>query len=154
GRPGSPRPQGGRHPAIGHHLRPMHRPLQRAELRLRLPPRRRPPHEGRRTAEPGTKYSFVGWGDLIIRSCSNYPTLTEVYKYATYDALGKAAALKKAGSGERATGVSGGEAFRARNARPVREESVGSDRRRQQPKKMRMLSPFSSHKPVPSSIPP
>jgi NAD(P) transhydrogenase len=25
--------------------------------------------------------------DLFIRSCYNYPTLTEVYKYATYDAL-------------------------------------------------------------------
>jgi NAD(P) transhydrogenase len=26
--------------------------------------------------------------DLFINSCYNYPTLTEVYKYATYDALG------------------------------------------------------------------
>jgi NAD(P) transhydrogenase len=34
--------------------------------------------------------------DLFIQTCYNYPTLTEVYKYATYDALGKAAALRKA----------------------------------------------------------
>ncbi len=27
--------------------------------------------------------------DLFIRACFNYPTLTELYKYATYDALGK-----------------------------------------------------------------
>jgi NAD(P) transhydrogenase len=29
--------------------------------------------------------------DLFIQTCYNYPTLTELYKYATYDALGKAA---------------------------------------------------------------
>ncbi len=29
--------------------------------------------------------------ELFIRSCFNYPTLTELYKYATYDALGKRA---------------------------------------------------------------
>jgi NAD(P) transhydrogenase len=28
--------------------------------------------------------------DLFIRMCFNYPTLSETYKYATYDALGKA----------------------------------------------------------------
>jgi NAD(P) transhydrogenase len=27
--------------------------------------------------------------DLFVRSCYNYPTLTELYKYAAYDALGK-----------------------------------------------------------------
>ena len=27
--------------------------------------------------------------DLFIRTCYNYPTLTELYKYATYDALGR-----------------------------------------------------------------
>jgi NAD(P) transhydrogenase len=27
--------------------------------------------------------------DLFIQTCYNYPTLTEVYKYATYDALGR-----------------------------------------------------------------
>ena len=26
--------------------------------------------------------------DLFINACFNYPTLSEVYKYATYDALG------------------------------------------------------------------
>ena len=26
--------------------------------------------------------------DLFIHTCYNYPTLTELYKYATYDALG------------------------------------------------------------------
>ena len=29
--------------------------------------------------------------DLFIRTCYNYPTLTETYKYATYDALGQRA---------------------------------------------------------------
>ncbi len=33
--------------------------------------------------------------DLFINSCYNYPTLTEVYKYATYDALGRRAARLK-----------------------------------------------------------
>ena len=27
--------------------------------------------------------------DLFVRTCFNYPTLTELYRYATYDALGK-----------------------------------------------------------------
>jgi len=31
--------------------------------------------------------------DLFIRTCYNYPTLTELYKYATYDALGKRALM-------------------------------------------------------------
>ena len=36
--------------------------------------------------------------DLFIQTCYNYPTLSEVYKYATYDALGaKARRLKEAG---------------------------------------------------------
>ncbi len=36
---------------------------------------------------------IVGAGaDLFINTCYNYPTLTEVYKYATYDALGRRAA--------------------------------------------------------------
>src|SRR5260370_38935232 len=29
--------------------------------------------------------------DLFIRSCYNYPTLSEMYKYATYDAMGRRA---------------------------------------------------------------
>ena len=29
--------------------------------------------------------------DLFIQMCFNYPTLTEIYKYATYDALGQRA---------------------------------------------------------------
>jgi NAD(P) transhydrogenase len=29
-----------------------------------------------------------GGADLFVQSCYNYPTLTETYKYATYDALG------------------------------------------------------------------
>jgi NAD(P) transhydrogenase len=41
--------------------------------------------------------------DLFINSCYNYPTLTEVYKYATYDALGRRAARQK----ERAAGGNG-----------------------------------------------
>jgi NAD(P) transhydrogenase len=36
---------------------------------------------------------LVGAGaDLFINTCYNYPTLTEIYKYATYDALGRRAA--------------------------------------------------------------
>ena len=31
--------------------------------------------------------------DLFIHTCYNYPTLSEMYKYATYDALGRRAAL-------------------------------------------------------------
>ena len=39
---------------------------------------------------------LVGAGtDLFINTCYNYPTLSEVYKYATYDALGRLAAGKK-----------------------------------------------------------
>jgi NAD(P) transhydrogenase len=34
--------------------------------------------------------------DLFIRACYNYPTLSETYKYATYDALGRRA-RKRAG---------------------------------------------------------
>ena len=30
--------------------------------------------------------------DLFINSCYNYPTLSDLYKYATYDALGRKAA--------------------------------------------------------------
>jgi NAD(P) transhydrogenase len=41
--------------------------------------------------------------DLFINSCYNYPTLTEVYKYATYDALGHRAARLK----ERAAAANG-----------------------------------------------
>jgi NAD(P) transhydrogenase len=33
--------------------------------------------------------------DLFINTCYNYPTLTELYKYATYDALGRQAARLK-----------------------------------------------------------
>ncbi len=43
--------------------------------------------------------------DLFISSCYNYPTLTEVYKYATYDALGhRAARLKGRAAGNGAAG--------------------------------------------------
>jgi NAD(P) transhydrogenase len=41
--------------------------------------------------------------DLFINSCYNYPTLTEVYKYATYDALGHRATRLK----ERAAAANG-----------------------------------------------
>jgi NAD(P) transhydrogenase len=34
--------------------------------------------------------------DLFINTCYNYPTLTELYKYATYDALGRRAQRLKA----------------------------------------------------------
>jgi NAD(P) transhydrogenase len=34
--------------------------------------------------------------DLFIQTCYNYPTLTEMYKYATYDALGQKAKRKMA----------------------------------------------------------
>lgn len=33
--------------------------------------------------------------EIFIETCYNYPTLTELYKYATYDALGKRALLLK-----------------------------------------------------------
>jgi NAD(P) transhydrogenase len=33
--------------------------------------------------------------DLFINTCYNYPTLTEMYKYAAYDALGRQAARQK-----------------------------------------------------------
>lgn len=32
--------------------------------------------------------------DLFIETCFNYPTLGELYKYATYDALGRRAKLR------------------------------------------------------------
>ncbi len=39
---------------------------------------------------------LVGAGaDLFIQTCYNYPTLTEMYKYATYDALGRRALRQK-----------------------------------------------------------
>ena len=41
--------------------------------------------------------------DLFIATCYNYPTLTELYKYATYDALGKRAKLQ--GIPERIAGL-------------------------------------------------
>jgi NAD(P) transhydrogenase len=34
--------------------------------------------------------------DLFIQTCYNYPTLSEMYKYATYDALGEQAKRKRA----------------------------------------------------------
>ena len=37
-----------------------------------------------------------GGADLFIQSCYNYPTLTEMYKYAAYDALGRKAQSRKA----------------------------------------------------------
>ncbi|HEY3130884.1 MAG TPA: Si-specific NAD(P)(+) transhydrogenase [Acidobacteriota bacterium] len=36
-----------------------------------------------------------GGADLFIQTCYNYPTLTEMYKYATYDALGSRAVKQK-----------------------------------------------------------
>ena len=38
--------------------------------------------------------------DLFIHTCYNYPTLSELYKYAAYDALGQQQKLHKAGDGE------------------------------------------------------
>jgi NAD(P) transhydrogenase len=47
---------------------------------------------------------MVGAGaDLFINTCYNYPTLTEVYKYATYDALGRRAARLRERQGAGAT---------------------------------------------------
>jgi NAD(P) transhydrogenase len=37
--------------------------------------------------------------ELFIQTCYNYPTLSETYKYATYDALGRKAARERAASG-------------------------------------------------------
>jgi NAD(P) transhydrogenase len=48
--------------------------------------------------------------DLFINSCYNYPTLTEVYKYAAYDALGRRAARQR----ERALVSEASEASEAR----------------------------------------
>jgi NAD(P) transhydrogenase len=46
--------------------------------------------------------------DLFINTCYNYPTLTEVYKYATYDALGhRAARLKERAAATNGAGESG-----------------------------------------------
>jgi NAD(P) transhydrogenase len=36
--------------------------------------------------------------ELFIQTCYNYPTLTEMYKYATYDAMGRRAARRAASS--------------------------------------------------------
>lgn len=33
-------------------------------------------------------------GELFIKTCFNYPTLSEMYKYATYDALGRRARMR------------------------------------------------------------
>src|SRR5262249_42880714 len=38
--------------------------------------------------------------DLFIHTCYNYPTLTELYKYAAYDALGQRQRLRQAHDGE------------------------------------------------------
>jgi NAD(P) transhydrogenase len=38
-----------------------------------------------------TAMLLKGGADLFIQSCYNYPTLTELYKYAAYDALGRRA---------------------------------------------------------------
>jgi NAD(P) transhydrogenase len=35
-------------------------------------------------------------GDIFISSCYNYPTLSDLYKYATYDALGRRASIPSA----------------------------------------------------------
>lgn len=37
--------------------------------------------------------------DLFVQACYNYPTLTEIYKYATYDAMGKRLAKLKSAAG-------------------------------------------------------
>jgi NAD(P) transhydrogenase len=42
-----------------------------------------------------TALLLKGGADLFIQSCYNYPTLTEVYKYAAYDALGRRAQGRK-----------------------------------------------------------
>lgn len=39
-----------------------------------------------------------GNAELFIQSCFNYPTLSEMYKYATYDALGQRAKRRAAGT--------------------------------------------------------
>ena len=44
-----------------------------------------------------------GGADLFIQTCYNYPTLSEMYKYATYDALGRRA--RKAGVRGQGSGV-------------------------------------------------
>lgn len=50
---------------------------------------------------------LVGAGaDLFIHTCYNYPTLTEIYKYATYDALG-ARARRRAGKATAAMAANG-----------------------------------------------
>jgi NAD(P) transhydrogenase len=35
--------------------------------------------------------------ELFIRTCFNYPTLSELYKYATYDALGARGSASRTG---------------------------------------------------------
>jgi NAD(P) transhydrogenase len=42
-----------------------------------------------------TALLLKGGADLFIQSCYNYPTLTEMYKYAAYDALGQRALKRK-----------------------------------------------------------
>lgn len=43
-----------------------------------------------------TALLLKGGADIFIQSCYNYPTLTEVYKYAAYDALGRKARKRNA----------------------------------------------------------
>ena len=43
--------------------------------------------------------------DLFIKTCYNYPTLTELYKYAAYDALGRARKEREAAEGGKSVGV-------------------------------------------------
>ena len=37
----------------------------------------------------GEKGAAQAATDLFIQTCFNYPTLSETYKYATYDAMGR-----------------------------------------------------------------
>ena len=42
-----------------------------------------------------TAMTMGATNELFINTCFNYPTLGEMYKYATYDAMGKKAKLEK-----------------------------------------------------------
>jgi NAD(P) transhydrogenase len=48
------------------------------------------------------------YADLFIHTCFNYPTLSDMYKYATYDAMGRRA-KRRAQVAESAEGVAGDE---------------------------------------------
>ena len=49
---------------------------------------------------------LLGQGaDLFIKTCYNYPTLTELYKYAAYDALGRARLARETAPEVKSDGV-------------------------------------------------